>query len=202
MRRNAGVTLIELLVAMTLFSLLSVAAFFSLRTGISTLDRTREHVAQSRRQLGAQRAIERIFAGMTPVLAQYERERTEMFFQGQPGQIRFCTMHSLEGGVRGAPTIVELALYQNKLIVNELPYLGPVSAGARIGPVMAGPRSFVLADNLPVGGAFFYLDRGPQENPDLWRREWPHGYLPRAIRVDLGPERKITAAIYVSQLAR
>jgi len=197
-----GVTLIELLVAMTLFSLLSVAAFFSLRTGISTLDRTRAHVAQSRRQLGAQRAIERIFAGLVPVPAEYSRDRVELFFQGQPGQMRFCTMHSLAGGVRGAPTIVELALYQNKLVVNEFPFLGPLSAGARIGPVLAGPRSFVLADNLPAAGGFFYLDRGPQENPDLWRREWPNGYLPRAIRVDLGPERKVTAAIHVSQIAR
>ena len=44
-KRQRGVTLLELLVAMTLFSLLSVGVFASLRTGLTTLDKTRTRVS-------------------------------------------------------------------------------------------------------------------------------------------------------------
>ena len=230
MRRTAsnrrGVTLLELLVAMTLFSLLSAALFWSLRLGLSTLAKTRDHTVSARRTWGAQRALEGMLAGLTPLTAEFTLPGTAgldyaPFFQGDSGAMRFLTMHSLSGGARSSPHLVELAVVPRddrqglRLIVNEFPYLGPASLGVLIlgrssdplsgatfldfRPVQPGPNSFVLADQLP-DCQFLYLDRGPETTPDLWRSRWPTGFLPRAVRIEMGGQRRVTASIHVSQL--
>ncbi len=224
--RRRGVTLLELLVAMTLFSLLSGALFWSLRLGLSTLSKTRDFTVSARRTWGAQRALESMLAGLTPTSAEFTLPGTTgldyaPFFQGEGRAMRFLTAHSLSGGARSSPRLVELAVIPGenqqglRLIVNEFPYLGPASLGVLVmgrtndpltsstfldfRPVQAGPNSFVLADKL-TECQFLYLDRGPAITPDLWRSRWPTGYLPRAVRIEMGGQRRVTASIHVSQL--
>ena len=220
-----GVTLLELLVAMTLFTLLGTGVFYSLRTGIRSLERSREQVSTARRAAGAERALERMLAGLMPVNAEYIAPASSApmampFLQGDPQLLRFVTSYSLEEGLRGSPRIVEMSVLPRedragvRLVVNELPYFGPRSAGTliagmgpdpldgRVGPMFrefaAGPRTFVLADRLPRC-QFAYLDRAVPPEPDPWLPRWRQSYYPRAIRIDMGT-RAVTGQVYVSML--
>ncbi len=220
-RRLRGVTLIELLVAMTLFSLLSAAVLFSLRTGIGSLERVREHTISSRRKIGAQRSLELMLASITRATAQFVQPgnstpQAAFFFQGDPATMRFVSHYSLQDGARTAPRLVELtvipALEQGvRLVMNEMPYPGPVAAGTRIAgmfpnpaggqslafhPVSIGPATFVVADRLP-SCRFFYLEK-PVPERGVWMNHWSGFELPKAIRIVMGDGRAVTAPIYVA----
>jgi prepilin-type N-terminal cleavage/methylation domain-containing protein len=219
-RQRRGVTLLELLVAMSLFSLLSVAVFYSLRTGIGSLDRVRSAVADSRRQAGAQRSLELMLAGITLTGAQYFEQgqatgRNTFFFQGDGAAMRFVSNYSLTQGSRTPPQLIELAVAPHpeggvRLLLNERPYPGPQILGAlimgsfpdpeggvslRFLPVAIGPSSFVVADRLPAC-RFLYLERIFPDG-DVWRERWRQTILPKAIRIEMGT-RVITAPVYVS----
>lgn len=219
-RQRRGVTLLELLVAMSLFSLLSLGVFFSLRTGLASLDRVRERVADSRRQAGAQRSLELMLAGIALSRAQYLEPGQAAgldtyFFQGDAAAMRFVSNYSLEQGSRTPPQLIELAVAPHpeggvRLLLNERPYPGPQIAGMlilgsaldpdgirslRFRPVEIGPRSFVVADRLPAC-RFWYLERVIPDG-DIWRERWRQPSLPKAIRIEMGA-RTVTAPVYVS----
>ncbi len=219
-RGRRGVTLIELLVAMTLFSLLSVAVLFSLRTGLGSLDRVRDRTAAARRQAGAQRSLELMLSGISPSGAQYfqpgqNAPRNVLFFQGDAQTMRFVSNYSLRDGLRTAPRLIELTVVPHptsgvRLVMNERVYPGPLAAGSVIAgvfpdpaggvamqylPVDVGPATFVVADLLP-SCRFFYLEPVfPQGG--VWRQQWRQAFLPKAIRIDMGL-RTVTSRIYVS----
>lgn len=223
-RRDTGITLLELLVAMTLFSLLSAAVLFSLRTATGTLERTRERIRDARKVEGAERALERMLSGLLRIDAEYYEQGSNqpsfyLFFQGEQRAMRFVTSYSLQQGARGAPHIVEFAVMPRedhqgvRLFVNELPYFGPASVGARMiglqrdssglplmrfAPIAPGPQSFVLADRLP-SCQFMYLDRFDPSYGDRWLPFWRDPTLPRAIRIDMGT-RAVTRQVYVSTI--
>jgi prepilin-type N-terminal cleavage/methylation domain-containing protein len=225
MRARRGVTLLELLVAMTLFSLLSTAVFFSLRTGIGSLDRSREAFRALRRELGTERALERLLTGILRVDAAFLPPGASVplaapYFQGHTRVMRFVTANSLEEGARGMPRLAELAVLERpgrdgfRLIVNEYPYFGPHFAGSTIlgrlpdpelgvpllafRPVTAGPRSYVLADRL-TDARFAYLN-ARLGLPDVWLTRWTEERLPPVIRVELGAGRAVTSRVYAARL--
>jgi prepilin-type N-terminal cleavage/methylation domain-containing protein len=214
-------TLIELLVAMTLFSLLSAAVFYSLRTGLTSLDRSRTAMTEARRAEGVQIAVERMFAGILSAQAEFVEPgiaqlQSAAFFQGDPQTMRFVSAHSLEEGSRGGPRLIELAIVPRderdgfRLVVNDSPSLGPRALGMFIlgrvpdpilgrpvlayRPIALSPRTFVLADRLS-GARFSYLERRPGLESDLWLPRWPGDVFPAAVRIDLGGERFWTASI-------
>ncbi len=221
MNRRRGVTLIELLVAMTLFSLLSAAVLFSLRTGLNSLSRVRDRVAQSRREIGAERAFDLLVSGMMRTTAFYQQPgqttvSQTFFFQGEPGLMRFVTANSIEQGVRGQPKVVEVAVVPReksdgfRIVVQERPYTSPFVPGSLIvgqfldpvigypvlqfRPFAGGGRLFVLADRLR-SARFEYLERIDYA-PSVWRPQWIQtAFWPAAVRVaqePLGPEPRRT----------
>lgn len=222
MKGNRGITLIELLVAMVLFSLLSVAVLTSLGVGIGSLDRLRSHVAQSRREIGAERTLELMLAGMMKVDASFQQPgtgslQTVNFFQGDPQTMRFVTLHSLEESARGVPRLVELTVIPRaqgggvRLVMNERPYPGPFATGMLIGgafpnpmggqsilqfvPVSTGAGTFILADQL-VSCNFFYQERR-QQGVAQWNSKWPYASLPMAVRIEMNPRQTVTSDIRV-----
>src|SRR3954451_16919276 len=60
---RAGVTLIELLVAMTLLSLLAVGVLFGLRIGLGAMERTNNRLQTNRKVLGVERVLTQQIAG-------------------------------------------------------------------------------------------------------------------------------------------
>jgi prepilin-type N-terminal cleavage/methylation domain-containing protein len=225
MKGRRGVTLIELLVAMTLFSLLSAAVLYSLRTGLGSLGRVRERVAMSRREIGAERAFDLLVSGMMRTTVFYQQPGLEsmskaFFFQGDPQLMRFVTANSLEGGVHGFPQVVEIAAVPRenndgfRLVAQERPYTSPFVPGSliagqfldpvlgyavmRFRPFASGGRLFVLSDRLR-SVRFEYLEK-LDFTPAVWRPQWiQNAYWPAAVRIVQEPRRTLVSEIHVHQ---
>jgi prepilin-type N-terminal cleavage/methylation domain-containing protein len=204
MRRKSqtGVTLLEVLVAVTLLSLLSLGMLLAMRLGLSAFVKTDDKLMQNRRVAGAQRVLEQEIEGLVPVAAPCTGGGPKFgFFQGQPNQMRLVSTFSLQEGWRGRPQILELFVAQGeeglRLLVNESPYMGPAAAGqlclglSETGPqfamAVATPKSFVLADKLAVC-RFLYLvpPQDPQGTP-VWQPVWTGKGWPLGVKVEMAP---------------
>jgi prepilin-type N-terminal cleavage/methylation domain-containing protein len=108
-RRRGGVTLIELLIAVTLVGLLTMGILFAMRVGLGAMDAVERKFAGGRRVVGAQRVLDQQIAGLIPVQIQCggPREVPALFFQGERYAMRFVSSYTLEEGARGYPRVVE-----------------------------------------------------------------------------------------------
>jgi hypothetical protein len=193
----------EMLIAITLLSLLSVGLLFALRIGMNAYSKTQSRLMENRRVVGAQRILEEELEGMVPVVAncggtpQGGGERGP-FFQGDDHTMRLVSTFSLQGAWRGPTQILEIFVIPGaeagvRLVVNEMPYTGPVAAGKLCmgqGSVMSaspGPASFVLADKLAFC-RFSYLAKPKDLTlPPLWGPRFGSATWPQAVRIDMAP---------------
>lgn len=213
MSGRRGVTLLELLIAITLVSLLSTGMLFAIRTGLGALEGVSRRVNENRRVTGAYRILENQLGAFLPVRAKCGQATgapgaSTMFFQGEPAVMRFVTGYSLEGAHRGYAVIAELLVAPGedgrgvRLLVNEIPYTGPVGAGflcmppapdpltgiprTVYAPAIPGPRSFVLADRL--ASARFFFEQALEGQPAQWLPVWVRNDVwPAAVRIELTP---------------
>lgn len=210
-RSQRGLTLLELLIAVTLLSLLSVGMFLAMRIGLSAFTKADDRMMMNRRAAGAQRILQEELEGLMPVMAPcgshgVPAEVAQLkfaFFQGQSDSMRLVSTFSLQQGWRGKPQILEMFVIPGeragvRLVVNELPYTGPLGAGGLCSPnptggpplfqpVAAGPRSFVLADQLAYC-RFWYLT--PPARPGQlaeWKSSWTLLSWPLGVRVEMAP---------------
>ncbi len=146
-RNQAGVTLIEVLVAITLLSLLSVAMLFALRIGLMAYAKTNAKLMDNRRVAGAQRILEQELEGIVPAVGpcsgmpdaapRVSAPNGPMFgfFQAAPQTMRLVSTFSLQQAWRGRPQILELFVVPAddgqgvRLVVNEIPYYRPSGGG-------------------------------------------------------------------------
>jgi len=211
-RGESGLTLMEVLIAVSLVSLLSVGMLMSIRMGLNAMGRTNQKFMATRRMLGAQRILEQQVMGLMPVKAlcgagSGRPGAMVAFFQGEPQTMRFASSYSIQEAARGYPRVLEFQVIPSdqlpgvRLIVNESLYSGPLAAGAAclglspdspggpvplFSPVQVGTQSFVLADRLSYC-RFFYLEPAPEPEAGRWTSRWVRPKLPLAIRVDMAP---------------
>ncbi len=206
-------TLIEVMIAVLLFAILSVGILMALRVGVNAMDHANERLMSNRRSAYAARILESQLAGFIPEPALYQLSPQSPpqfmpFFQGEPVSMRFVSSYSLQEASRGMPQILEFQVIQGadgrgvRLVVNEQPFTGPRSAGAfslgyamdpvtntRIPlfrPIQTGPGSFVLADKLAYCRLLFEFPRlGPQ--PAGWVNHWIRSEWPLAVRIEMAP---------------
>ncbi len=205
---EAGVTLIEILIAVSLLSLLSVGVLIAMRIGFNTLDKVDSRLVTDRRVSYARRILESEIAGFTYESADWHagtpENRVFPFTQWEPQTMRFVTSYSLQDSWRGRLQIAALQVIPGeegkgvRLIVNETPYTGTVQAGSLIdsvdtdgtvhfAPVTAGPQSFVLADHLAYC-RFSYLVPKPEAPFQMWMTAWTTvGRLPMGVRIEMAP---------------
>ncbi len=215
-KREAGVTLIEVLIAVTLLSMLSVAMLFAMRTGLNTYIKATDKLMDNRRLAGAHRVLTQQIEGLMPISAPCVGTAQPVtasfsFFEGNGQSMRFVTAFSLQSGWRGQPQIDEFAVVPGeeghcvRLVVNELPYTGPVAAGRlctgfmpdpatnvshpQFAPVVAGPSSFVLADQLEYCRITYYSRGAPLIPVPVWTwtPEWTLAGWPKAIKIEMAP---------------
>ena len=210
---RAGLTLMEVLVAVTLLSLLSVGMLFAIRIALNAMQKTNHRLTSNRRVLSSQRILEQQIAGLVPVAAEFRNQPEAplgrmSFFQGEPQSMRFVSTFSLDEASRGYPRILEFQVIPGeegrgvRLVVNERIYAGPLSAGVfclgyspdpvlgpavpRFRPIEVGTQSFVLADRLAFC-RFLYQERLPGPPLELWVPQWVKPLLPSAVRIEMGP---------------
>ncbi|PWU00298.1 MAG: hypothetical protein C5B51_25560 [Terriglobia bacterium] len=203
MKNQKGITLMEVLIAVTLLSLLSVGMFLAMRIGLNSYLKADTKLMDNRRVAGAQRILEDELEGFVPVIAVCNAGGTPpqkiTFFQGQPQVMRLVSSFSLQQGWRGQPQVLEIFVIAGengrgvRLVVNENLYTGPLGAGKfcmgnrQFLDVESSPRSFVLADKLAYC-RFSYLAAPTNANdPPVWKTAWTTPTWPIAVRVEMGP---------------
>ncbi len=226
-RGERGVTLLELLIAVTLLSLLVAGVLTAMRVGINALQKTNQRVIANRRAMGAQRILEQQMAAFLPASADcnaaggpppYQRIG---FFQGEMQTLRMVSAYSLAAAGRGMPQILEFQVIPGdngrgvRLVVNEHPYTGGFGTGRfctglafdpasgatlpRFLPVETGPRSFVLADKL-AECRFLYRESLLEAPYERWVPRWTLSYWPSAIRIEMTPLEVDTSRILPTTL--
>ena len=204
---QAGITLIEVLIAVSLLSLLSVGMLMSMRIGFNTMDKTDTHLVQNRRVANARKILENEISGFILTRALWRPAPQVMqsvpFVQWEPSSMRFVTSYSLQDAFRGHLQIAALQVIPGdrgvgvRLIVDETPYTGQAQAGqlitgienniAHFAPIQVGTQSFVLADRLAYC-RFSYQEQRFQPPFRVWRSDWITPWLvPRGVRIQMAP---------------
>jgi general secretion pathway protein J len=212
--RRAGVTLIELLIAVSLLGALSAGILLSLDLGLRSMEKTNNKVIANRRSLSVQRILRSQITDLLPAGADCHPApnappvRVPMF-EGQPETMRFVSTYSLQEAARGYPRLLEFQVISGergegvRLVVNEILYTGPAQAGRaciglapgampgvqipRFSPPVAGPHSFVLADRLSSCRFAYLLAPPPGQGPERWVPAWQLPVWPAAVRIDMTP---------------
>jgi prepilin-type N-terminal cleavage/methylation domain-containing protein len=209
MPAQAGVTLIELLIAISLLAMLSAGLLMSLRSGFFTLNRTGERLRSNRRQLTIERILNSEVSNVMPVIG-----TCGPVFRGNPATLRFVSSYSIAEGSRGLPRVVEMQVAPGNgglsVIVNEAVYSGPLSTAPLCSgaPAIVTPNTFVAADGLS-DARFLYLESVTDSvKPGNWVTVWDRPNLPAAVRLEMVPIRTspgllpvlpVTAKIHITR---
>ncbi|MBI2687911.1 MAG: prepilin-type N-terminal cleavage/methylation domain-containing protein [Acidobacteria bacterium] len=223
-RNQRGITLLELLIAITIMALLSAGILYAMRVGVGAMEKTNDRFLKNRRVLGVEKALAAQIAGLMPVTveclgASGAPGGKAVMFQGDPLSMRFVSSYSLQEGARGYPKLLEFTVITGengngvRLIVNELPYSGPYSIrGACVGtqadpvtgqpaplfiPISPRPDSFILADKL-AAVRFLYRDEIPPPLLERWYPKWMFNKLPSAVRIEMVPLETGAANLHVT----
>lgn len=212
-KKEAGVTLIEMLIAVTLVALLAVGMMIALRVGLSAMDKSNDRLMSNRRAASVEKILDAEVSGIIPVKAQCnpsgEGPRSIVpFFQGDIQALRLVSTYSLQQAGRGLPMILEFHVIPGeegrgvRLVVNEHAYTGPLSSGAFCAgmtrdetgattpdflPIETGPSSFVLADKLAFCRFSYRFLLPDPKAPPMWLSHWNKPLLPSAVRVEMAP---------------
>jgi len=200
--RQRGVTLIELMIAISLVALLSAGMLIAMRTSLLTYEKTSHRLESNRRTINVQQILASQIGGIMPVQGQCSTSQgppvTIPFFSGAPDSLRVVSSFSMTEGARGFPRILEYQVVpaQNggvRLIVNEYPYFGssstaPFCRDRQFLPIEVGPSSFVLADQLLSCRFSYhgvYNEIAFAETP--WLPVWNQPVFPAGVRIDAQP---------------
>jgi len=189
-----GMTLIELLIAVTLFGAISASMGIVLNIAFTSMNKIDSKVDFNRRILASQRMIDQILQGIIPLNVPCAGQPVGLVASST--FVKFLSSYSVSEGSRGRPRIVELfgAPSPNggmRLLVNEWPYLGRQSLmSACMAPVQVLPSSFILADRLSQV-QFLYRRREIGQPSEVWVSGWAFPEWPSGIRLNLAPIRPI-----------
>lgn len=207
MSGRAGMTLIEILVAVSILALLSTGILMAMRIGFNTMDKTDAHLVHNRRVVNTRRIVESQIAGFVYTKADYQQQPGSHalvdFREFTQSRMRFVTTYSLREAWRGRSRIVVIQVIPGennrgfRLIANEIPWTGPAQAGRMVAaiapegpqftPLEANAESFVLADRLVECRFLYEVQRTDGQPGFIWVPEYNGLLLPRGIRIEMTP---------------
>ncbi len=201
-RRDRGVTLIELMVAVSITAVITVGMLFALRTSVTVYEKTSDRLRANREQLSRNQILSRELGGTMPITNMCGGYQTP-FLVGTSESLRIVSSYSIAEGARGYPQILDFHLGRSpsgglQLVVVETPYTGPGSMAAFCGSGGEAGRPsppFVLADDLVECRFSYKPPRNPlSDKPGEWLPEWTventrnnGNTLPAAIQVEMKP---------------
>ena len=196
-----GVTLVELMIAITLVAAISSGLLLAMRTSLLTYQKINQRLQDDRRTMGLQQALARQIGGVMPVMGNCGSSAGPAgrvaIFNGDPQSVRFVSSYSLVEGARGYPRLVEYRVAPDsnggvRLLMNERVYSGPASSG----PLCANRNFFpieITAESVEMAGKLAYCRLAYREaipnSPagGAWVTEWSKTNLPRAVRIEMAP---------------
>lgn len=209
--QERGVTLLELIIAISLVALISGGMLTAMRTSLLTNQKVSARLESNRQHMNLRQLIAHQLGGAMPVMAPCPSSTGGAipvpFFQGSQQMLRFVSSFSMAEGSRGYPRIIEYQVAPGssggfRLIVSERPYTGPASVApfcldgsflptAAVSPGgISNPNesSIVAADSLSECLFFYQQPVQPIVFGDVqWVGNWSLPMLPPAVRIEMVP---------------
>ncbi len=206
-RSQRGVTLLELMIAITLVAGLSTGMLMAMRTSLLTYEKTAKKLESNRRFVKTQQILSSQIAAVVPVQGACGGSEGQTiagisFLSGLPDALRLVTSYSIAEGARGYPQIVEYRVFPGdrggvRLVATEHPYTGPESINAFCQGAPGG-TAYVLAENLAYCHFSFhepYKANTFLETP--WLPLWDKPLLPAGVRIEMRPSVPQTGGLSV-----
>jgi general secretion pathway protein J len=177
---NAGFTLLEFLIALLLFSLLSVALFGSIRTCTAVWSRASSHADASDHGLHAQDLLRYLIENAYPLYLFDNANSGHVDFSGSESSLSFLSVAPMALG-NGGRSRIKLAIERHgdsvDLLLESKPELAIVSNEAEKArkPLLTGASAV----------AFSYFGKTPADRSAAWHDDWANRVeLPRLIRIE------------------
>jgi general secretion pathway protein J len=186
-RRERGFTLVELLVGLTLFSLLSVLLFGGFRFGLRAWESGGDRIDRTQRVELAQSLLRReLNQARLPKLAAAAQDRgTLSAFTGTRNAVTFIAplpTHSGAGGLY-VVSLTEQRAGQHTYLSLAWQLFRPDEIGTQ--PFQADDEAAVIEDIASL--QFAYYGRSDRDQPPAWLDRWiGQRTLPQLIRVRVG----------------
>lgn len=179
-RSNAGFTLVELLVALLLFSLLSVALFGSIRAGTGAWSRAASLADESDHGLHAQDLLRHLIENAYPLYLSDNAKSGHVDFAGNDSSLSFLSVAPMALG-NGGRSRINLAVERHDdrvdLLFESTPELAIVNDKTEKArkPLLTGATAL----------AFSYFGKTPKDHSTTWQNNWANrAELPRLIRIE------------------
>ena len=180
--RWQGFTLLELLVAISTFTLIMTASFGALRLGNRSFEAGISRANQTENVRATVDLLRRQFAQIVPVVHELDGESTSSF-SGDEERIRFIAPAPQHGSDAGlfVFTISSPPIDDGRQLV--LSY-APYDPGREDFDYLPVSRQQVLIESLAEVGFAYYGASDPDDNPD-WHAVWfaEDNALPRMVRI-------------------
>ena len=208
-RSQRGVTLLELMIAITLVAGLSTGMLMAMRTSLMTYEKTAKKLESNRRFVKTQQILSNQIAAVIPaqglcVPAEGQSVAVPSFLSGSADALRLISSYSIAEGARGYPQIVEYRALRSdrgglRLVATEYPYTGPQSTTPFCQNAAAsGGTTYVLAENLAYC-RFSYHEPYNQntfvETP--WLPLWDRPTLPAGVHIEMRPAVPVSGGLSV-----
>ncbi len=185
-----GFTLLELMIAMTIMSLIGASIYGVVSLGARSADTGERRTEQSRRMRVATEVVVRQLRSTVPLLVRLESEDgedIEPWFWGDESRIDFVTASPQRPDSSGL-ALISYWHEDGRMMMSEM----PLFAAGYVDPF--GPEAEELTTSVPllydVASVEFGYRRTPYRNDD-WADSWDAGEkdsLPGAVRVVVEPE--------------
>ena len=175
-RESAGFTLVELLVALLLFSLLSLGLFASVRGGTALWTRVSSHADANDSSIHAHSLLRHLIEDAYPLFLSQDPTKRHVDFDGTKQSLTFLTSapKALNSGGRSRVTLsVEQDQGHVALMLHADPELGIENDTTRK-PLLTGASAV----------EFSYFGKARPTEPIAWHDDWTgESELPRLIRI-------------------
>jgi len=165
---DAGYTLLELMIALTLLGFLSFLLFSGLKLGTRVWERSEDVTANGNRI----RSIERLLTAQIRQIYPKPLSNSEIEFDGEPSSLRFLSSASDNGALQRVTILASADNERNALSEISSDELATVAGSLKplLGPI--------------VSLSFAYFGQEKDERQASWHRVWNHqAHLPSLIRV-------------------
>ncbi len=184
MRKAFGFTLIEVLIGMSLLSIMMLLIFSSLRISVRNWDAGEERILEVSETASVQNFFQRYLTAVKPLQDDFSEDETKLSFQGDTSSLSFVASLPASAGRQGLQVFsLKLKKYEDgdELVVNIVPFY-PLADGEEW-----QNEEVTLAEKISVFKlSYFGVSEEDESEDSLWHEEWLEQHnLPSLVRVEI-----------------